>query len=67
MTNDLTGSTAVVTGGTSGIGRAAALALARLGARVVLSGRDAARGGQVVAAIRAEAWQRRLRGRRPGR
>jgi NAD(P)-dependent dehydrogenase (short-subunit alcohol dehydrogenase family) len=54
MTNDLTGSTALVTGGTSGIGRAAALALARLGAHVVLSGRDATRGEQAVAAIRAE-------------
>ena len=54
MTNDLTGSTALVTGGTSGIGRATALALARLGAHVVLSGRDAARGEQAVAAIRAQ-------------
>ena len=54
MTNDLTGSTALITGGTSGIGRAAALSLARLDAHVVLSGRDAARGEQVVAAIRAE-------------
>ena len=54
MTNDLTGSTALVTGGNSGIGRAAALALAGLGAHVVLSGRDATRGEQVVAAIRAQ-------------
>jgi NAD(P)-dependent dehydrogenase (short-subunit alcohol dehydrogenase family) len=54
MTNDLTGSTALITGGNSGIGRAAALSLARLGAHVVLSGRDAARGEQVVAAIRAD-------------
>jgi NAD(P)-dependent dehydrogenase (short-subunit alcohol dehydrogenase family) len=54
MTNNLTGSTALVTGGTSGIGRAAALALAGLGAHVVLSGRDAARGEQVVSAIRAQ-------------
>lgn len=54
MTNDLTGSTALVTGGNSGIGRATALALAELGAHVVLSGRDAARGEQVVAAIRAQ-------------
>jgi NAD(P)-dependent dehydrogenase (short-subunit alcohol dehydrogenase family) len=54
MTTDLTGSTALVTGGTSGIGRATALALARLGAHVVLSGRDGARGQKVVEAIRAE-------------
>jgi NAD(P)-dependent dehydrogenase (short-subunit alcohol dehydrogenase family) len=54
MTNELTGSTALITGGTSGIGRAAALSLARLGAHVVISGRDGARGEQTVAAIRAE-------------
>jgi NAD(P)-dependent dehydrogenase (short-subunit alcohol dehydrogenase family) len=54
MTNDLTGSTALITGSNSGIGRAAALSLARLGAYVVLSGRDAGRGEQVVAAIRGE-------------
>jgi NAD(P)-dependent dehydrogenase (short-subunit alcohol dehydrogenase family) len=39
----LAGRTAVVTGPTSGLGRATALALARLGARVVLVGRDRAR------------------------
>jgi NAD(P)-dependent dehydrogenase (short-subunit alcohol dehydrogenase family) len=54
MTNDLTGSTALITGGNSGIGRAAAQALAGLGAHVVLTGRDQARGGQVVASIRAQ-------------
>ena len=53
MSTDLTGATALVTGGTSGIGRATALDLAAHGAHVVLSGRDAARGEQVVAAIRA--------------
>ncbi|WP_136592169.1 SDR family NAD(P)-dependent oxidoreductase [Salinigranum halophilum] len=37
---DLTGTTALVTGSTSGIGREAALALGRLGARVVVHGRD---------------------------
>src|SRR5690349_16739648 len=36
----LVGRTAVVTGPTSGLGRATAIALARLGARVVLVGRD---------------------------
>jgi NAD(P)-dependent dehydrogenase (short-subunit alcohol dehydrogenase family) len=54
MTNSLTGSTALITGGNSGIGRATALALAGLGAHVVLSGRDAGRGEEVVAAIRAQ-------------
>lgn len=41
---DLAGRTALVTGPTSGLGRAAALGLARLGAEVVLLCRDAARG-----------------------
>jgi NAD(P)-dependent dehydrogenase (short-subunit alcohol dehydrogenase family) len=39
----LRGKTCLVTGATNGIGRAAALELARQGARVVLLGRDAAR------------------------
>ena len=37
---DLTGTTALVTGSTSGIGREAALALGRLGADVIVHGRD---------------------------
>ncbi|GHG34464.1 MULTISPECIES: SDR family NAD(P)-dependent oxidoreductase [Amycolatopsis] len=53
MTAELSGSTALVTGGTSGIGRATAVALAGLGAHVVLSGRDAGRGAEAVATIRA--------------
>ena len=39
---DLSGRVAVVIGGTSGLGRAAALALARAGADVVATGRRAA-------------------------
>lgn len=50
---DLTDKTALVTGATSGIGRAIALELARDGATVIVSGRDPARGAQTVAAIEA--------------
>ncbi|MEQ0558865.1 SDR family oxidoreductase [Amycolatopsis sp. NEAU-NG30] len=53
MSAELSGSTALVTGGTSGIGRATAAALAGLGAHVVLSGRDAVRGAEAVERIRA--------------
>jgi len=44
---DLAGKRALVTGSTSGIGRATALALGRLGADVVVHGRDAAAGAVV--------------------
>jgi NAD(P)-dependent dehydrogenase (short-subunit alcohol dehydrogenase family) len=50
---DLTGTTALVTGATSGIGRAVAVSLARRGAHVLASGRDAARGDAVITEIRA--------------
>jgi NAD(P)-dependent dehydrogenase (short-subunit alcohol dehydrogenase family) len=44
---------ALVTGGTSGIGQAIAETLAARGVRVVVSGRDEARGSEVVRTIRA--------------
>ncbi|HEY2173458.1 MAG TPA: SDR family NAD(P)-dependent oxidoreductase [Mycobacteriales bacterium] len=53
MTTDLTGSVALVTGGNSGIGRATARDLADHGAHVIVTGRDVARGDQIVADIRA--------------
>ena len=47
----LAGETAVVTGSTSGIGRAIATRFAAEGARVVVTGRDRGRGEAIVAAI----------------
>jgi NAD(P)-dependent dehydrogenase (short-subunit alcohol dehydrogenase family) len=48
---DLEGKTALVTGATSGIGRAAAVQLAARGATVIVHGRDDARGAAVVTDI----------------
>ena len=53
-TGSLAGRHAVVTGSTSGIGAAIARTLAGLGARVVITGRDKARGDAVVAGIVAD-------------
>lgn len=48
MATSLAGSTALVTGATSGIGREIALQLARRGAEVVVQGRNAERGAKTV-------------------
>jgi retinol dehydrogenase-14 len=50
----LDGKVALVTGGTGGIGRETALGLAKLGATVVVVGRDRARGEAAVEAIRCQ-------------
>lgn len=50
--SDMTGRTAVITGGNSGIGKATAEALARLGARVVITSRNPDRGAAAASDIR---------------
>jgi NAD(P)-dependent dehydrogenase (short-subunit alcohol dehydrogenase family) len=52
--HSLEGQRALVTGATSGIGRAVALQLARDGAEVVVHGRNAARGAETVQEITAD-------------
>lgn len=54
MTGRLAGRTALVTGGTAGIGRATAIALAGAGAAVIVTGRRQAALDEVVAACRAQ-------------
>jgi NAD(P)-dependent dehydrogenase (short-subunit alcohol dehydrogenase family) len=52
--SDLRGKTVLITGVTSGIGRAAALEFAKTGAALVLGSRDDAKGDALAAAIRKE-------------
>jgi len=56
----LDGQIAVVTGGTDGIGLHTAGGLARLGARVIITGRDPARGERAVQQIRTQAGHGRV-------
>src|SRR5271169_3159539 len=51
---------ALVTGATSGLGRAIAFQLARDGAEVIVHGRDAARGAETVNAITAAGGRARF-------
>jgi NAD(P)-dependent dehydrogenase (short-subunit alcohol dehydrogenase family) len=53
MNSELIGQRALVTGATSGIGKAVAVALGRQGAEVLVHGRDATRGAETVAEITA--------------
>ena len=54
-TQSMTGKTVLITGGTSGIGKATAVGLASLGARVGITGRDRARAEAAAASIAREA------------
>jgi NAD(P)-dependent dehydrogenase (short-subunit alcohol dehydrogenase family) len=56
----LHGKTALITGGTSGIGRAVAERLAREGADVIITGRDESRGREVVEAVQAAGGRARF-------
>jgi NAD(P)-dependent dehydrogenase (short-subunit alcohol dehydrogenase family) len=49
--------TAIITGGTSGIGRTTANKLAQLGVHVLVVGRSAERGKKTVDEIRRGRWQ----------
>jgi NAD(P)-dependent dehydrogenase (short-subunit alcohol dehydrogenase family) len=62
QSRNLQGQKALVTGATSGIGRAVALQLARDGAEVIVHGRDAARGAETVESITAAGGRARFVG-----
>jgi len=54
VTPSMSGKTVLITGGTGGIGRAAAIGLSSMGARVGITGRDRPRAEQAAAAIARE-------------
>ena len=54
VTHSMTGKTVLITGGTGGIGRAAAIGLASMGARVGITGRDRARAEEAAVTITRE-------------
>jgi NAD(P)-dependent dehydrogenase (short-subunit alcohol dehydrogenase family) len=56
MSGSLAGRPVVVTGGTKGIGRATALKLAREGAQVAVTGRDAKGGAETVRLVKEEGF-----------
>jgi NAD(P)-dependent dehydrogenase (short-subunit alcohol dehydrogenase family) len=62
MQIDLAGTTAIVTGSTTGIGHAIALGLARSGCEVVLNGRDVARTDAAVARLKEALPRAQARG-----
>ena len=59
-TRSMTGKTVLITGGTGGIGRAAAVGLASMGARVGITGRDRTRADAAAAAIARESGTREV-------
>lgn len=60
MPETMQGKICLVTGATAGIGRATAMGLARQGALVVITGRDAARTQETLEAIRKETGNRQV-------
>ena len=60
MTYEMTGKTVLITGGTSGIGKETATGLAKMGAQVVVTGRDKGRGEAGVADIKQESGNQKV-------
>jgi retinol dehydrogenase 12 len=60
ITKPMEGKICLITGSTNGIGKSAALALAKMGATVVITGRNATRTAQVVQEIRARSGNHKV-------